>query len=149
MLFEDDSGYGVKVERRLDASRESVFRAWTEPEMIRRWWAPEGFTSPSADVDLRVGGAFAIGMTNPEGVEVLATGTYAEVSPPDRLVFSWSWRNSPLPETQVAITLTEEDGRTLFTLVHTGFPEEDPSKMHQMGWEGCADRIVELAEALG
>ena len=83
----------LRVERTFDASPEDVFDAWTNPEVLRRWWRPNpAWSTPVAEVDLRVGGRYRISMEDPEtGPSITAGGEYSEVSRPRRLVYSWQW----------------------------------------------------------
>ena len=83
----------LRVERTFDASPEEVFDAWTNPEVLRRWWRPNpAWSTPVAEVDLRVGGRYRISMEDPEsGTKHTAGGKYSEVSRPQRLVYSWQW----------------------------------------------------------
>ena len=74
--------------RSLSAPREQVFRAWSSAERVKRWFSPAGFTVPEAEVDFQPGGEFAVCMRSPEGQQFWSRGTYIEISPPDRLVFS-------------------------------------------------------------
>jgi uncharacterized protein YndB with AHSA1/START domain len=73
------------IERVFDASRECVWRSWTEPERVSRWWGPKHFTTPFCRIDLRVGGTYLNCMRSPEGNDYWSTGTYREVDPPARL----------------------------------------------------------------
>lgn len=78
----------VVIERILDASRELVFEAWTNPEHLRRWWGPTRFTNPVCEVDARLGGAWRVVMRGPDGKEYPCAGTYREFVRPERLVFT-------------------------------------------------------------
>ena len=82
----------LRVERSYDALPEEVFDAWTNPEVLRRWWAvhPEG-TTPIAEVDLREGGRYRLSMEGPDGERHTVQGEYSEVDRPHRLVYSWRW----------------------------------------------------------
>jgi uncharacterized protein YndB with AHSA1/START domain len=138
----------LRAERTFDAPREAVFAAWTNPEVLRRWWASEpGWRSPSAEVDLRVGGRYRLSMGEPDGGPVHAvTGEYTEVRPPERLAYTWAWEGDP-PEmdgsagTLVTVEFTEDDGRTTVTVVHTGFATEQARDLHRGGWGGCLDSL--------
>jgi uncharacterized protein YndB with AHSA1/START domain len=75
------------ISRELDAPRELVFKAWTEPERLAQWWGPKGFKVKVANVDLRPGGLFLYGMTAPDGSEIWGKFIYREITPPERMVF--------------------------------------------------------------
>ena len=138
----------LRAERTFDAPREAVFAAWTNPEVLRRWWASEpGWRSPSAEVDLRVGGRYRLSMGEPDGGPVhTVTGEYTEVRPPERLAYTWTWEGDP-PEmdgsagTLVTVEFAEDDGRTTVTVVHTGFATEQARDLHKGGWGGCLDSL--------
>ncbi|HEX3663817.1 MAG TPA: SRPBCC family protein [Rhizomicrobium sp.] len=76
----------LKISRQMQAPREIVFRAWSSADHIKRWFAPSNCTVPEAEVDMRVGGVFAVRMCGPEGMDHWSRGTFVEVSPNDRLV---------------------------------------------------------------
>ncbi len=81
---------GVVIEQILNAPREAVWKAWTEPELLKKWWGPEGFTAPSIKVDLREGGRYIFAMHGPEGSEwdhnMYSAGEYKEIVPNEKLV---------------------------------------------------------------
>ena len=103
----------LRMERRFEAAPEDVFDAWTNPEVLRRWWAAApGWETPSAEVDLRAGGRYRLTMRDPEaGAEHTVGGEYVEVRRPDRLTYTWAWE--PEPETTEARSMSgpRESGR--------------------------------------
>lgn len=124
-----------------------MFRAWTQPDLITQWWLPENFSDPSAEVDLRVGGAFRIGMRPPEGERFYAVGTFREVTAPERLVYTWRWEPSgPMDagETLVTVEFKERGRDTEITLVHERLASEKERDEHQEGWTGCLDRLARV-----
>ncbi len=134
----------VHLTRTIRAPRAEVFKAWTEPEQMKQWYAPEGMEIPLVEVDLRVGGAYRLQMRSPEGNVHTAYGTYREVSPPERLVFTWSWEEEPyndIGETVMTISLEEVDGATAVTLLHEGLPTDERRKGHEERWTSCLDRL--------
>ena len=74
------------LERLIDAPQELVFRAWTDPEQMRQWWGPRGWSIPSCEIDARPGGAFRYVMRSPEGDDHEVDGTISEIDPPHRIV---------------------------------------------------------------
>jgi uncharacterized protein YndB with AHSA1/START domain len=134
----------VHLTRTIKASREEVFRAWTEPEQMKHWVAPEGMEIPVVEADVRVGGAYRIQMRSPEGEVYTAFGKYREITPPERLVYTWSWKEEPhsdIGETVVTVTLEDADGATAVTLHHEGFPTEERREGHEQGWTSCLTRL--------
>lgn len=93
------------LSRTFAAPRERVFRAWTDPAILKKWWAAgPGFTPTVAEVDLRVGGRYRLGMRAPDqGADYIVAGTYREVQRPARLVYTWAWEGTAGPETLVTV----------------------------------------------
>src|SRR3981081_2563312 len=77
----------VVITRVFDAPRALVFRAWTDPQHLARWWGPQGFSNPVCETDVRIGGAWRIVMRGPDGAEYPGGGVYREIVVPERLVF--------------------------------------------------------------
>ncbi len=81
---------GIVITRDFDAPRERVWKAWTDPEMLKRWWGPEHFTAPSIKIDLRVGGKYVYAMRGPAGTQwdkvMYSAGVYKEIVPNEKLV---------------------------------------------------------------
>src|SRR5437763_5514094 len=102
------SGHELTVTRVFDAPREVVFAAWTDAEQAAQWWGPQGFTTISCDMDVRVGGAYRACMRSPEGTIHCRRGIYRELVPPERLVFTFAWEKGGVeghgPETVVTVT---------------------------------------------
>jgi len=137
----------VRVERTFEAPAEAVFDAWTNPEVLRRWWkAAENHEVAVADVDLRVGGGYRLAMRNTDsGDDLVVFGTYREISRPDRLVYSWVWEGTgPYAghESEVAVTFAEEaPGRTTVTIEHAGLLDQTSRENHASGWVGVLDSL--------
>ncbi len=105
----------ILIEREFDAPRELVFRAYTEPELVRRWWPGKRGEMSVAEIDLRVGGAWRYAMLAEGGFEVAFHGEFREIEAPDRLVNTEAYEGIPDPDEHaglVTVTLTEKDGRT-------------------------------------
>jgi uncharacterized protein YndB with AHSA1/START domain len=138
--------------RIIDAPREKVFRAWTEPELLKQWFAPQPYTTPVVELDLRPGGASLIVMRSPQGQEFPNRGVYLDVVENERLVFTdaytRAWEPSEKPFMTVTITLEDEAGKTRYiarVLHWTVADREAHEKMgfHQ-GWGQCADQLTAL-----
>jgi uncharacterized protein YndB with AHSA1/START domain len=137
----------VQVVRTIDAPPAEVFRAWTDPEQIRRWWGPGEFTCPEAEVDLRPGGSYRLVMQPVAGDPFVVAGTYHEVEPPVRLVYTWRWETGPAAdgsESLVRVEFREHGGRTELVLTHTDFPASHGAAPYRMGWEGGLDKFERL-----
>jgi uncharacterized protein YndB with AHSA1/START domain len=136
--------------RIFDAPREVVFRAWTDPERLKRWWGPKNFTNPVCEVDVRPGGAIRIHMRAPDGVIYPMTGTFHEVVEPERLVFTSSALDNhgePLFEILNTVTFAEEGGKTKLTLRATVSKVRGEAAPHlagmEQGWSMTLDRLAE------
>jgi uncharacterized protein YndB with AHSA1/START domain len=130
----------LRVSRHFDAPRDRVFDAWTNPEVLRQWWAAgPDWSTPTADVDVRPGGRYRLSMRQPDGVVHTAVGEYREVKPPERLVYTWTWEGGT-PEmegsqdTLVVVEFIEEGDGTEVVLTHTGFADEAIRDEHVKGW---------------
>jgi uncharacterized protein YndB with AHSA1/START domain len=136
----------LKIERVFDAPRSLVFKAWTEPEHIAKWWGPRGFTSTVLKSDLRPGGAYRIHMLGPDG-DHWTQGIYREVVPPERLVMVGSWAdaqgNPTRPETTLTLLFEDLGGKTRLTLHNAVFESVTARDLHQGGWASSLDCLAE------
>lgn len=138
------------ITRVFDAPRDLVWKAWTEPERMKQWLAPQGFTIPVNEGDLRAGGTWRACMRKPDGTDLWLGGIYREVVEPQRLVFTHAWDNEngkPGPETLVTVTFTERDGKTEMNFRQSGFESVDSRDGHAGGWGECFDRLEEILAA--
>jgi len=141
----------VVFTRALDAPRSAVFKAWTDPEQLAQWWGPKSFTNPVCKADARPGGALYIVMRAPGGAEYPMGGTFHEVVPPEKLVFTATVddaRGSRVLETHNTVTLTEQGGRTLIEVrvrVVKATVEATPmlAGMRE-GWSQTLDRLSQF-----
>ena len=133
----------LRISRSIAAPRDKVFAAWTRPEALKRWFGPnDDYTTPIAEVDLRVGGRYRIAMQSPGGKRSIVGGTYREVRAPERLAFTWAWEDSPdMPETLVTVEFHDRGGETEVVVIHERFPNEAAREEHNKGWIGCLGRL--------
>ena len=139
--------------RVFDAPRELVFRAWTDPKHMARWWGPKHFTSRVEQMDVRPGGAWRIVMCAPDGNEHPAQGVYREIVPPERLVFTndaVDKDGSVIIAGFTTVTFADHNGKTKLTLETRGVAKvayaANYLKGMEMGWTQSLER---LAESLG
>jgi uncharacterized protein YndB with AHSA1/START domain len=145
------------LDRLIDAPRDKVYRCWTEPELLKQWFAPKPFTTPEAELDVRPGGASLIVMRSPEGLEMPNYGVYLDVAPNERLVFTdafteaWAPREGH-PFMVVVLTFADEGGKTRYIARVRHWTGEDRERHEQMGfekgWGICADQLEKVAKAL-
>ena len=136
----------LTVRRTFAAPREAVFRAWTDPKELTRWWGPPGYDSPSADVDLTVGGSYRLAMRKlPDGKPYYVHGVYREIKIPERLVFTWNWEGGPPFGSNTIVTLEFYDtaGGTEMVLTHERFDSEMARDAHTKGWDGALQKLAD------
>jgi uncharacterized protein YndB with AHSA1/START domain len=131
----------LTLKRLIAAPPEKVYAAWTEAEMLMRWFGPAGAEMISAEADARVGGRYHIVFRTPDGEEHDVSGTYRVVVPNERLTFTWMWRTLPDRESLVTITLKPDRGATLLTLTHEQFFDEGARDRHREGWSGTLVKL--------
>jgi len=133
----------IIITRVFDAARERVFKAWTEPERVMRWWGPNGFTAPFCKIDLRPGGIFHNCMRSPEPERIVCTDSFSDEAgnlvPPTRYGMSADWPAEAL----ITVTFAEHDGKTKFTLQHAvrSAPASERDQCRQ-GWSESLDRLA-------
>jgi uncharacterized protein YndB with AHSA1/START domain len=136
----------LRLERTFDAPAEAVFDAWTNPEVLRRWWIVNpAWSAPVAEVDLRVGGAYRLSMRDPDAEQPhTVCGVYREVRRPERLVYTWAWEDAE-GETGHTSTITVqfigEGERTRVVLEHSGLESQESLERHGHGWEACLQSL--------
>ncbi len=142
--------------RIFDVSPEKVYRAWTEPELLKQWFAPLPWTTPRAEIDVRPGGANLIVMRNPEGEDFPNHGVYLDVVKNERLVFTdaytRAWEPSEQPIMTVVLTFEDLGGKTRYTARVLHWTVADRARHEQMGfhegWGQCADQLAELLKRI-
>ena len=130
------------ITRTLAASSAQVFAAWTDEETIRQWFCPgPDMIVAVAEVDLREGGRYRVVMQNKDGETYSPSGSYEQIVPNEKLVFSWKWADAELV-TRVTVEFRElGPDETEMTLTHEGFPDTDVRDRHNGGWEGCLAKL--------
>ena len=128
----------LRLARHYPVAPEKVWRAWTDPKLIARWFNPSGHHEVMlAEADVRVGGAYRITLRDPAGEEAGASGVYREVAPQRRLVFTWMGVCAGDAQSVVTLTFTPAGGGTDLVLLHERFADEPARDQHEMGWSGC------------
>lgn len=138
--------------RVINTSPEKLYRAWTEPDLLKQWFAPLPWTTPVAELDVRPGGANHIVMRGPDGGESDNHGIYLEVDPGKRLVFTDAylrgWEPSDKPFMTVILTFEDLGGRTKYTALVRHWTKADKEQHEQMGfhvgWGKCTDQLEAL-----
>ena len=148
----------IVLERIFNAPRELVFKAWSDPEQVTKWWGPAHFTAPVIKMDFRVGGKYHFCMHSPDGQDFWSTGVYKEIVAPERIVCTDSFADpegnivsgayygmdADAMPLELLVTLTFEqlpDGKTKMTLRHEGVAPGEMAEMTKAGWSTSFDKL--------
>ncbi len=147
----------LEITRIFDAPRALVFKAWSAPEHLKRWWGPTGFTVLSCEMDFRVGGAWRLSMQSPQGVVDRQLGEFREIVEPERIVFTYAFEDFPQRQTsgrwskesgqpghQTIVTVNFEDlgAKTRLTIRQAIFESAGVRDEHIRGWGEALDRFA-------
>lgn len=149
-------GRDLVLTRIIDAPPEKVFRAWTEPELMKQWFAPLPWTTPFAETDPRTGGSSMIVMRGPDGTEIKCPGVYLEVVPNRRIVatdaFTAAWELSDKPFMVLDLRFDEHEGKTKYIARARHWNDADREAHEKMGfhegWTICTEQLAALVEKL-
>lgn len=142
------------ITRDIAVPTERLWRCWTEPELLKQWFAPAPWTTPHAEIDLRVGGTSLVVMRGPDGQEFSNPGVYLELVPNRRIVatdaYLRAWEPSPKPFMTLVLTFEDlGDGSTRYTALARHWSAEDREAHEKMGfaegWGRCTDQLSALA----
>jgi uncharacterized protein YndB with AHSA1/START domain len=143
--------------RIIDAPPEKLFRAWTDPEIIKQWFVPRPWTISEVKTDLRVGGSSLVVMKDPDGKEYPNPGIYLEIVPNQKLVvtdaYTSAWQPSAKPFMTAIITFEDiGGGKTKYTARALHWTKEDRETHEKMGfhqgWGICADQLAEVVQTI-
>jgi len=130
----------LTVTKFIRANRHKVYAAWVTPEIMDQWFCPQGLTIADSGSDARVGGDFHAVMKG-DGQTHTVRGTYRELLPGEKLVFTHRWDEPEAVETLVTVDFAEHDGGTLVTLTHSKFRNEESRRGHEQGWQSTLDGL--------
>ena len=138
----------LNLVRAYPVAPEKVWRAWTDAQALKKWWGPgPGEPVAVAELDVRVGGRFRIVFGGPQGTAHEVQGTYQEVVPNRKLVFTWTWPNStPERESVVTIVFRASDDGTELDFRHEQLFDEKVRDDHQRGWTGSLDKLEKFLQ---
>ncbi|MFH1498751.1 MAG: SRPBCC family protein [Verrucomicrobiota bacterium] len=142
------------ITRLINASPDKVYAAWTTPELLVQWFAPKPWTTASAELDVRPGGASLVVMRGPEGEEMPCPGVYLEVVPGKKIVstdaYVRAWEPAEKPFMTLILTFDAEAGKTRYTARVLHWTAADREQHEQMGfhtgWGQCTDQLAALVE---
>jgi uncharacterized protein YndB with AHSA1/START domain len=131
----------IRLHRLLPASPQEVFDAWTDPESLQQWLCPGTVSVTHVELDVRVGGHFRIVMREATK-DLVHTGEYREIAPPQRLVFTWRSSGTYDQETLVTIELHSRGNKTELVLTHERFPDASSAGKHKDGWQDIVRKLA-------
>jgi uncharacterized protein YndB with AHSA1/START domain len=137
----------LRLERLIPATPEQVFDAWAKPELLAKWWGPDGFDVPKYALDVRPGGSWRTTMRSPQGQLHTVSGVYRVIERPRRLVFTWAWDQDDGNrghETEITVTFESAPGGTKLVLLQQSFVEKESRDKHSHGWSSSFDCLVRL-----
>lgn len=135
----------LRLSRTYDASRKEIFDALTNPSELSKWFAPsDEFEAYVDKFEARKGGSYRIEMRHRDGNVQTCIGKIQEITPPDRLVYTWKWEGGEMGDTLVTWELLETESGTELVLIHERFPNEEAKSQHEKGWTGFMARLEEV-----
>jgi uncharacterized protein YndB with AHSA1/START domain len=139
----------LHLERTFAAPREEVYRAWTDPQAMTQWFGSRSLRKPHAEADVRPGGRYRITMKGRSGYTMHCVGTYLEVEPPERLVYTFAWKKMGLltagmGDSLVTVEFRELDGSTEVHLTHELRDTRWLHAFHRWGWRKSLDNLERL-----
>jgi uncharacterized protein YndB with AHSA1/START domain len=139
----------LELKRDLPAAPSSVFAAFIDPDELAKWWGPEGFTTPSLQVEARVGASYRIEMQPPEGNPFYLTGEFRQVDPTARLAYTFIWQDPDPDDVETLVNLSFRDlgESTEVALTQGPFKTEARRALHRDGWTDSFDKLERLISA--
>jgi uncharacterized protein YndB with AHSA1/START domain len=131
------------VRKTIRASPERLFDAWTQPEQLKKWWGPQAVVCSDAEVDLRIGGGYRIANQFPDGRVLWISGEFEVIERPRRLVYTWRVGSEAGASERVIVTFEARGDATEVIVTHERIPNAAMRDMHEQGWLGCLEGLVE------
>jgi uncharacterized protein YndB with AHSA1/START domain len=134
----------LEIKRFINAPRDRVYAAWTDPAQLRQWFGPEKVQTRNLISDARVGGKFRWDLTNSEGEKMTCLGEYRELQPGKKIVFTWQWDDDEDWANHISVVtveLSDRDSGTELRLIHEQLPNEQSRDGHTGGWNSALDKL--------
>jgi uncharacterized protein YndB with AHSA1/START domain len=134
----------LEIKRVINAPRDRVYAAWTDPAQLKQWFGPENVQTRGLVADACVGGEFRWDLVNPEGEEMTMRGEFRELQPGKKVVFTWQWQDDEVWENHISLVtveLSDRDGGTELRLIHEQLPNEQSREGHNGGWNSALDKL--------
>ena len=134
--------FELTINRNFNVSVDTLFKAWCDPKLLQKWFAPGNMTVPQASANVKKGGSYLIVMHDGDSkTDHIIGGKYQEVVNNERLVFTWQWQGNPVA-TKVKVLFTAlTDNTSTLTLTHSEFVSQEECDKHNMGWIGCLNNL--------
>ena len=139
--------FSLEIKRFINAPRDRVYAAWTDPAQLKQWFGPENIQTHDLIADVSVGGKFRWNLSNAEGEKMTCCGEYRELQPGKKIVFTWQWEDDVDWENHasiVTVELDDRDGGTELRLTHEQLPNEESRDGHTRGWNSAFDKLEKL-----
>ena len=145
------SDHVLALKRVFQASQQTLFRAFTDPAQVEKWYGPRGFSATVDRFDARPGGGYRLCMTAPDGAAHWLRGAFVAVEPYERLAFTWIWEQGEMAEHEMLVTLSFRPvgDATEVRLEHSRLPSEAAGKAHEGGWISSFECLDELLNTPG
>lgn len=140
-----DGTLHLVVRRTIEASPERLFRAWTEPDQLMKWWGPPPARCLQAEIDLRVGGKYRIANAFPDGTVIWIAGAFERISPFRELVYTWHLEGTEGAVERVTIRFEGSKNATEVIVLHERIGHAEGRDRHELGWNACLDGLVRYA----
>lgn len=132
----------LTIQKTIAAPVERVFEAWTDPNIIAKWFAPGNMTIPEATAEAKVGGRYRIVMQEDNGEQYITGGEYKEVVENELIICSWKWEHSEFDTLLTVNFRAIDDSTTEIDLLHEQFPDEERKDSHIDGWTKCLNNLA-------
>lgn len=134
----------LEIKRFINAPRDRVYAAWTDPVQLKEWWGPKEVRTLQIVADTRVGGKYRWDLVNQEGEKMSVFGEYQELVPGKKVVFTWKWDDDEDwkdYDSVVSVEFSDHEGGTELRLTHVQLPSEASRDRHNEGWSSVIDRL--------
>ena len=134
----------LEIKRFINAPRQRVYQAWTDPAQLKEWWGPKRMQTKTLEFDPRLGGKYRWTLITEEGEEMSVFGEYLELTPGRRIAFTWKWDDDDDWKTHdsiVTIEFSDRDGGTEVRLIHEKLPSGASRDRHNEGWNSVVDKL--------
>lgn len=140
-----DTNNQLVVERTFKVSKEKLYEAWTQANLVTQWMGPGEVRCKDASIDLKVGGQYRIHMVSDEGDHIVC-GEYKEVVENERLQYTWGWEGGEVQNTLVTVTFFRDPSGSKIKILHEKFETQQAAEKHTFGWNGCIDKLEKFLE---